>query len=160
ELVGGDGRKGAISGGDCGSESSRGTRNLLASAIIECNHENQLVIVLGELLSLVEQPQDIDVEVLALSDHPDTNPVAVQVRKSMADKAAEQRHQLTNLRGRSRPVLCTEGEDRQKGDAEIPGRADRAAQRLNPAPMSLSPRQPARGSPAPVPVHDDGNVPR
>ena len=45
-------------------------------------------------------------------------------------------------------------------NAEIAGRAHGAAQRLDAAPMAFDARQAARGGPAAVAVHDDGDVPR
>ena len=62
--------------------------------------------------------------------------------------------------GRPRPVLRAEGKDRQDADAEIAGGAHRAAQRLDAAAMAFAARQAARRRPAPVAIHDDGDVPR
>ena len=99
-------------------------------------------------------------ESLALADHPHAHTVAVQFGQVVADEAAQQPEQVADLFGRPRPVFRAEGENRQIGDAEFAGAANDLAQRLDAAPMALAARQSARGGPAAVAIHDDGDVAR
>ena len=48
----------------------------------------------------------------------------------------------------------------RNGNAEFARRAHGLAQSLDPAAVALDARQAARGRPAPVAIHDDGDVPR
>jgi len=97
-------------------------------------------------------------EIFPLADHAHPHPVAVQIGQVMANKTAQQPHQLADFRRRSRPVLGAEGEDGEKFDAQIAGRPHRTPQRLDPAAMPLPARQAARRRPPPIAIHDDGNV--
>src|SRR5690606_9508927 len=74
--------------------------------------------------------------------------------------APQQAQQVADLGGRTRPVLRAEREDGEIGDAEFARGADGLAQRLDAPPVSFRPRQAARGGPAAVAIHDDGDVPR
>ena len=76
------------------------------------------------------------------------------------------------MKRRSRPIRSrisdggrdqfsgAEREDRQERDAEVARRAHGAPQRLDAAPVPFAARQAARRGPAPVAIHDDGDVPR
>src|SRR5262249_28413013 len=102
---------------------------------------------------------DLRIEILALANHSNVHPVVAQFDQIVADESPKQTHQVANLGWRPRPVLRAEGKDSQDADAEIAGRTHAAPQRFDPAPVSFAARQSARGGPASVAVHDDGNVP-
>src|SRR5215469_3718364 len=84
----------------------------------------------------------------------------VQIGKIVTDEAAQQRQQIANFRWRSRPVFGAERKDGEHGNAEIAGGTHGLAQRLDAAAMTFHARQAARRRPAPVAIHDDGNVTR
>src|SRR5262249_53351881 len=132
----------------------------LSAAIVERDHKRQLVVVLGALLGLLQEPADLRIEVLALADDANMDAVLVQVDQVIADEPAQETHQLADLGRRARPVLRAEREDGQNANAEIAGRTHGATQSLDAASMPLAARQPARRRPAAVAVHDDGNVTR
>src|SRR5262249_60282007 len=77
-----------------------------------------------------------------------------------ASEAAQQPDQFVDFGGGPRPVLGAERKNGEKVDSEIASGTHGTAQRLDAAAMPFPARQPARGRPAPVAVHDDGNVPR
>ena len=142
-----------------GGKLLRGTRDLLARAVIEGDDERELVVVPGQILRFFEQAPDVGREIVAIADDAHMHAVAVEVGQIVANEAPQQAHQLADFGRRPRPVFGAEREYCQYADAEIAGGAHRAPQRLHAAPMSLPARQAARRGPAPVAIHDDGHVP-
>jgi hypothetical protein len=138
----------------------RAARAISARAIIEGDDQHELVVVPGQVFGFIEQPADLGIETFALADDTHAHAFAVKVGEIVANKAAQQRHQLADFGCRTRPVLGAERENREKADTEIAGGAYRATERLDAAAVAFPTRQPARRRPAPVAVHDDGNVPR
>ena len=122
--------------------------DLLARAVIEGDDEDQPGIAARQLLGLLQQAADLGVEIVALADDAHPHVVAMQLGKIVADEAAQQPHQVADFRRRPRPVLRAEGEEGENADAEIAGRADGAAQRLDAAPMALAARQSALRPPS------------
>src|SRR5262245_7167686 len=84
----------------------------------------------------------------------------MQLRQIAANEALHQPHEVVDLTGRARPVLRGKTVDREVLDAELHGRAHRAAYRFHAAPVSLRTRQATLGGPTPVAIHDDGDVAR
>ena len=134
--------------------------DFLTRAVVEGHDEIETGVVARQLLGLVEQRADVGIEARTLADHAHPHPVAVQRRKVVADETAQQTEQIADLACRPRPVFRAEREDREVDDAELMGCANDPAQRLDPAAMPLRARQPARCRPAPVAVHDDGDMQR
>src|SRR5215468_7641597 len=84
----------------------------------------------------------------------------MQRREIVADEAAQEAEQVTDLARRPRPVFRAEGKDGEIQDAELVRRTHDTAQRLDAAAMAFRPGQTARRRPAPVAVHDDGDMQR
>jgi hypothetical protein len=141
-------------------ELPRRARDLVARAVIEGHDQREPVIVAGEVLGLLQQEANVAIEIVAFADDAHAHIAVVQLGEVLADEAAQEPHQIGDLRGRTRPVLRAEGEDRQKGNAEVTRSTNGAAQRLDAAPMSFDARQAASGGPASVAIHDDGHMPR
>ena len=112
----------------------------------------------GQRLGFLEQRGDVGGKPGAQADHPHADVVAMKLGEIVAEVTLEKLHQHRDFFGRPAPVLRGEAVDRQIGDAELDRRAHRAAHRLDAAPMALETRQAARLRPAPVAVHDDGDV--
>jgi hypothetical protein len=91
------------------------------------------------LLRFIQKPPDIAIEIFSLAYDSNAHPVAVKVGEIVPNESAQQRHKVTDLRRRPRPVFGTEGENGQKPDAEISRCAHGSAERLDTAPMSLAP---------------------
>ena len=91
---------------------------------------------------------DVAVEPDALADDAHAHVVAVQLGEIVADEAAQQAHEIADFRLRPRPVLRAEREEGEDLDAEFAGRAHRAAQRLDAAPVAFAARQARAGRPS------------
>ena len=138
----------------------RRARDLLPAAVIERDHQREFLVLAREVLRLRQQRQDFGVETGAVADHAHAHAAAVQLRQIVAHEALQQAHQVDDLFGRPRPVLGAEAVDGEDLDAEIARGPHGLAQRLDAAPVALAPRQAARGGPAPIAVHDDGDMQR
>src|SRR5262249_41284108 len=69
-----------------------------------------------------------------------------------------QRHQRADLVARAPPIVGGESEQRERADAQIGGGLHHPADRVCAGAMSRRPRQGAARRPAPVAVHDDGDM--
>src|SRR5262249_26214244 len=112
------------------------------------------------LLGFVQQAPDVISKVFALADNPHSHAIAVQLSQIVANKTAQQHHKLANLRRRTCPVLCAEGEYCEELNTEVSGCAYRTAKRLHTPSMPFRTRQPPRRGPTSIAVHDDGDMPR
>src|ERR1700730_13138642 len=74
------------------------------------------------------------------------------------EKRAQQRHKPGDLCVRALPVVGREGEEGERADAEPRRRVDNASCGTDAAAVAGQSRQPARGRPPPVAVHDDADV--
>ena len=57
-----------IAGRDLGRHALRRARDLLAGAVVEGDDQDELVVVPGQLLGLLEQAADVGIEIVALAD--------------------------------------------------------------------------------------------
>ncbi len=118
------------------------------------------VVVLGQLFRFVEKCEHVRLEAVAVADDPHAHAVLVQLGEILAHETFQQSHQVVDFLGGPRPILGAERINGQYLDAELARRAHRAPQRLDAAAMPFPARQTARRRPAPVAVHDDGDVER
>src|SRR3984893_5184008 len=139
---------------------ARGARDFLPAAIVEGDDERRAFVIRGQLLRFVEEREYVRVETLAVADHPHAYAVFVKLGEILAHEALQQSHQVVDLLERPRPVFGAEGIDGQHLDAEVARRAHRTPQRYDALTMPFPARQSARRRPAPVAVHDDGDVER
>ena len=68
---------------------ARGAGDLVAGAVVEGDGEIERGVVLGELDSVVDHPQQVGVETVARADHADLHAVLVQIGEIAADEAAQ-----------------------------------------------------------------------
>src|SRR5262249_58356351 len=79
EPVGRQGTARQLSGRDGGRYAARGACDFLAGAVIEGDDQDEPAVVLGQLLGFVQQPADIGVETLALTDDAHPHATAVEI---------------------------------------------------------------------------------
>src|SRR3984893_7459543 len=135
-------------------------RDFLASTIVECNDKQEAIVVPGQFLGLRQQASDFRLKTLPLADDTHAHIVFVKLREVIADKAAQQTHQIADFGDRPRPVLGAERIDGQNLDTQFADRPHRATQGFDATTMALAARQAALGRPAARAVHDDGHVAR
>jgi len=87
-------------------------------------------------------------------------PLSLELLDLLGDELLEQAHQRGDLARRALPVLFREREQRQDFDAGLDRSLHCLAHRRHPGPVAERPRQPALARPAPVAIHDDGDVAR
>jgi len=134
--------------------------DFLPGPVVEGDDQCQVGVIFGEFFGFGEQPRDVGFEPFTLADDAHAHAAFVQLRQIVADEAAQQPHQFADFACGPRPVLGAEGEDGDDLDADFAGGADRASHRLDAAPVALDPRHAACRRPAPVAIHDDGDVVR
>ena len=76
-------------GGDFDRKLARGTRDLLAGAVVERNHEREPIVVAGEVLGFLQQQANVAVEIGALADDAHAHIALVQLDQVLADEAAQ-----------------------------------------------------------------------
>src|SRR6202167_1443326 len=152
-LIGGE-----AAGCDFYGQAPRGLRDFLPCAVIESDDERETAVAARQILRLLQKEADIAIQSGALANDAHPHVIPVQLSQIIADEPAKQPHQIHDFRWGPRPILRAEGKDRQNGNAEFARCAHGAAQRLYAAAVALDPGQSARGGPAPVPIHNDGNM--
>ena len=118
------------------------------------------MIVRGQRNGIVDQLQQFGIDPRTFADHSEAHAVLVQLREVAADEAFHQPHEIVDLGGRPRPVLGREAVDRQVLHAELDGRAYGTPYSLHALAMTDRARQAALFGPAPVAIHDDGDMTR
>src|SRR5579862_3282106 len=141
-------------------ETAGSARDLLARAVIKRDDQRESRVVARQIFRFLQQETDVAVERLPLAD--DTHPhiALMQVGKIVANEAAQQHQKILDLGLGPRPIFRAEREDGQIRNAEVARRTHGPAQSFHSAPVSFHPRQAARRRPAPIAIHNDGNVPR
>ena len=99
-------------------------------------------------------------QAIQLPDRPQPDVVLIHLRLLCFQVAGEEFHQRLDLRLRTVPILDGKGVQREVPDAQPRGTAQHGAHRLGTATVALDAGQTARGGPAAVAVHDDGDVRR
>ena len=93
-----------------------------------------------------------------VADEAHADAVAVQFVDLLVDRLDEQLHQPRHFVGRALPVLAREREERQRLDAAPRAAFDGRAHGLDARAVAEVARQRAALGPAPVAIHDDGDV--
>jgi hypothetical protein len=96
----------------------------------------------------------------ALADEAQAHTIAVQLTDLDLERLDEQRHQAHDLGTGSTPILATENEQRERADIALHALLDHHAHGSDAGSMTLGTSIAARACPAPVAVHDDGDVAR
>src|SRR5712692_3021855 len=130
-----------------------------AAAIIGGNGESEPRIARGELLGAVCEFDHARPEGRDIADYPQAHLVLVQPLGFLLQGGHEQLLERRDLLGGSAPVLRAEGEQGQVFDAAIGARTRDLTHRLDPLRMAGDAREIALFGPAPVAIHDDGDMP-
>ena len=107
-----------------------------------------------------DEEADVVVEAVALADDAQAHPRPGERVELPAQIEPQQPHEFADLLGGAFPILRREGVEGEIVDAEIDTAAHSLAGRVGAAAMAGDARQAAPCGPAPVAVHDDGDVPR
>ena len=99
-------------------------------------------------------------DAVQLADVAQLDAFGVEFVQFAVDDRFQNTHQHPHFGAWTRPVLGRKGVNRQDFDAIFDARAQNAAQIFRPVTVSFGARQPARFRPAPVAIHDDGDMPR
>src|SRR5688572_18570152 len=131
-----------------------------ASAVVRRDGEGELTVVRGERLAARDQLADLGAEALDITHDFQTHAVRVQLFDLVLKRAFEKLHEERHFLGGAAPVLRTEGEERKVLDAALAAGAHRGAHRFCAAAVAGDARQAPTPRPAPVAIHDDGDVAR
>ena len=128
-------------------------------AAVAQRHDQRQAIVSGKRRDgFFEMLLHVLRQAVNLADHFEVDVVLVQFRRLGLEIVDEIFHQRIHLVLGPVPVLGGKGVEREILDAEFPRRADDFARRIRAAPVPLDARQTMLFRPAPVAVHDDGDV--
>ena len=131
------------------------------AAVIEGDRQRQPAIVPGQRLRPRRARRRCRARALSRSPMIRTRtPFWLSSARSLRMKRLSRPISIATSSGGRRPVFGGKAVDRQVAHAVLDRRADRAAHRLDAAPVALEARQAARLRPAAVAVHDDGDMRR
>src|SRR5467141_2019697 len=130
-----------------------------AAAIVGGNGESEPGIARSELLGAVREFDHARPEGRDIADYLQAHLVLVQPLGFLLQGSHEQLLQRRNLVGGSPSVLRAEGEQGQVFDAAIGARTGDLTHRLDPLLVTGDAREIALFGPAPVAIHDDGDMP-
>src|SRR5829696_8602449 len=159
--VAGEGSLVDILGGEAVRDyAPRRVHDLRAAAVVESHVDIELVVVGGELLRLPHGLQDRSGEVLAASEEPQASAALVQVGHVVRGDLEKERHQGVHLVLRASPVLGREGVEGERLYADPAGGLEQRGEDLDAGAVARGARKAAALGPAPVAVHDHGDVAR
>ena len=97
-------------------------------------------------------------ESLLIAQYFEANTIGIHVLNLFFEISHEQAHQATDLFGGTFPVFCAESKKTQVRDAHIVAGFDDIANPLSASCMAEPCRHETVFGPAPIAIHDDGNV--
>src|SRR5438046_3744938 len=139
-------------------EDAKGVEQLVAPAVVEGDEEREARVVARLERDVLEPATDGQRHAGRAPDHAQPHLVLHEVRQLAIDRLLEQPHQHCDLVLRAVPVLRGERVEREEAQPGRVGGADDRARRLHALAMAGHARQAALDRPAPVAVHDDGDV--
>ena len=148
-------------GGDAlGDQGAHRIHDLGATAVVEGDAEGHPLVAAGQGDDLVHVTQDpLGHPPVATAGEHDPHPPLVELLPALAeDRVAHHVHEEPHLVRRAAPVLRREGVHRQPRQTEVERPLHHVEQRLLPGPVALGAGQAAPAGPAPVAVHDTGDV--
>src|SRR5258707_8402912 len=137
----------------------QGLHQIPAAAVVGCNRERESRIARGELLGAVRELDHARPEGCDVTDYLQAHLVLVQPLGFLLQGGHEQLLEGRNLFGGSAPVLRAEGEQGEVFDAPVGARTRDLTHRLDPLLVTGDAREIALFGPAPVAIHDDGDMP-
>ena len=140
------------------ADAADGIHDFNPAAVAQRHHQRQAVVLgkrrdgfLEMLLHIFRQPVN-------LADDFEVDIALVQLRRFGLEVVDEIFHQRVHLVLGPVPILGGKRVEREILDAELARRADDFARRIRAAPVPLHARQSVLLGPAPVAIHDDGDV--
>jgi len=162
ELLFGNGRRGAttvaIMTAALGEEGVHGVDNLRAAPVVEGNGKNHPGVAGRGLDGLAGVLLDGERQIVRAPKEPHADVVALDQRHLVADVLPKQLHEEFDFRFGAAPVFDREGVEGQSLDVEPSARFDGGASGLGARAMADDAREVALLRPAPVAVHDDGDM--
>ena len=113
-----------------------------------------------EQFGLFDVAHKLRIEAAAVADDFQADVVLMQLADFAFQHLEEQLHQEGHFIGRTAPVLAAEGEQRQIFHTHLAACLDHFAHRLHSALVPHDARHEALLRPAPIAIHDDGDVTR
>src|SRR5215212_873100 len=137
-----------------------GVHDLRAPTVVERDINVQAVVHRGEILGLLHGFEHRGRQMLPSSQETEPGPTLVQLGHLLAGRLEEELHERLYLPLRTRPVLGREGIEGQRLDPGVARRLEQRRKHRDAGPVAGGARKPASPGPAPVAVHDDGDVTR
>src|SRR5581483_937767 len=142
------------------SDRAHGGRDLLAGAVRERQDDGQAIVVLGLLDAVPERLLHVARQLPGVADDEEPYAVLHHAVELVGQVVLQEPHEARHLVGRAAPVLGGERVQRQILDAELVRELDDRLDRRLATPVPVEAVQAPALRPAPVAVHDDGDVPR
>src|SRR5215203_7565735 len=137
-----------------------GVHDLGASSVVERDVDVEAVVARGKFLSLLHCFQHRCGQVFPSARKTEPGPTLVQLGHLLAGRVKEELHERLYLTLWTRPVLGREGVEGQRLHPCAPGGLQQWREHRDTGPVTRCARKPATLRPAPVAVHDDGDVTR
>src|SRR5918995_2912229 len=137
-----------------------GVHDLGASSVVERDVDVEAVVARGKVLSLLHCFQHRGGQVFSSAQKTEPGPTLVQLGHLLAGRVKEELHERLYLSLRTCPVLGREGIEGQCLHPDAPSGLQQWREHRDTGPVAGCARKPATLRPAPVAVHDDGDVTR
>eukprot|EP00982_Pelagococcus_subviridis_P012956 31205-Pelagococcus_subviridis.AAC.1 len=134
--------------------------DVLPAAVRQRDAQPQAVVVRRRVYRVPDRASEVVLDHAEVAHDAHADVFFRQRRQLVAEAIAEQRHEVLHLFSRATPVLVREREDRHRGYLPRRAASHDLAQRLDAALVPDRGREPARGRPPRVAVHDERDVPR
>src|ERR671914_175464 len=137
-----------------------GVHDLSASTVVERDVDVEAVVIRGKVLSLLHCFQHRGRQVLPSAQKTEPGPTLVQLGHFLAGRVKEELHERLHFSLWTRPVLGREGIEGQRLHPGASSRLQQRREHRDTGPVAGCARKPTSLCPAPVAVHDDGDVAR
>src|SRR5215210_4140732 len=137
-----------------------GVHDLGASSVVERDVDVEAIVARGKVLCLLHCFQHRGGQVFPSTQKTEPGPTLVQLGHLLAGRIEEELHERLYLSLRTRPVLGREGVEGQRLHPRAAGGLEQGRKHRDTGPVAGGARKPASLGPAPVAVHDDGDVAR
>ena len=141
-------------------ERAQGLDELGAAAVVEGDPELEAIEVRGLVLERRHLRAQLRRHAVTAAEEARSDALLREVGKLALDRLVQELDDRRDLVGRPSPVLGGERVDRERLDAEVDCRLDRAAEGSRALTVPLGDREAASRRPASVPVHDQRDVAR
>src|SRR5215207_9050999 len=137
-----------------------GVHDLGASSVVERDVDVEAAVARGKILSLLQCFQHRGGQVFSSSQETEPGPTLVQLGHLLAGRVKKELHERLYLSLRTRPVFGREGIEGQRLHPGASSGLQQWCEHRDTGPVAGCARKPATLRPAPVAVHDDGDVTR